>query len=54
MRTKINIISWVVFLVLLSHMTQEKSVAKKESDNYRIHHEQKIALRKIIQSRNGS
>lgn len=52
MRTKINIISWLVFLVLLNHMTQDKPLARKLG-SYQIQNVQKVAYRKSIKYKKG-
>lgn len=53
MRTKINVISWLVFLVLLNHMAQEKSLVKRDVDSFRIHNVQKVAYRKNFKMKKG-
>jgi hypothetical protein len=46
MRTKINIISWVVFLVLLNYMTLDRPAVRGNLDSYRVQNVHRVAYRK--------
>lgn len=53
MRTKINLISWSVFLMLLHHMTMDKPSAKISNGQYRIENAQKVAYKKPFKIKRG-
>lgn len=50
MRLKINIISWGVFLILISHMSEEKKPTKKINTGINQIRMNKVAAKRLLRS----